>query len=103
MRITKRGQFWFNGRCCSDFGIVPDGMKTYNGPERDIQRVPVLGRNGDLTIDNHRFQNVPIEYKISVCRDFADRADEIRAWLLSSPGYCRLEDTYDPECFRLAR
>lgn len=95
-------KFWFDGRCCTDFGMIPSGAGTYNAPERDVEIISVEGRSGDLIRDNGRFKNVTVSYPVSICRDFPEKAAAARGWLLSKAGYRRLEDDYAPDYFRLA-
>ncbi len=96
------GKFWFNNRCCTDFGLVTSGSGTFNAPEREVEFISVAGRNGDLTIDRGRYKNITVSYPVSICKDFERNAAEARAWLLSQVGYKRLEDDYNPDSFRLA-
>lgn len=95
-------EFWFNGQCSSHFGMMATGSGAYNAPKRDIEIISIPGRNGLLTQDNGRFENVTVKYPVSITEDFAKNAELARAWLMSSQGYCRLEDDYDPDHFRMA-
>lgn len=93
----------YNGVSSKDYGLYLTGSGVYNAPERDIDTVEIPGRNGSLTIDNGRYKNVTQSYEAFIHKNFAKNAEGVRAWLLSATGYRRLEDTYDPEHFRLAR
>ena len=95
--------FYFNGRKSRDFGIYISGAGTYNFPERDVEMVEVQGRNGVLMIDHHRFKNITLTYPAFIREKFKEMTDEARIWLMANPGYQRLEDTYHPEQFRIAR
>lgn len=95
--------FRFDGVSSRTYGLTISGSGTYNAPERDVERIPVPGRDGELIQDNGRFKNVTVSYPASICRDFPKKAAAARAWLLSKRGYCRLEDDYDPDIFRLAQ
>lgn len=94
---------WFGGQCSNRFGLMITGSGTYDAPERDIETVSVPGRNGDLILDNGRYKNIAVFYPIAIGGDFPERAAKVRAWLLSKPGYQRLEDDYSPDTFRMAR
>lgn len=96
-------KLWFNGQCSKHFGLMITGAGTYNAPQRDVESVSVAGRSGDLIRDNGRFLNIPVDYPAIVFPDFAKNADAIRGWLLSSAGYSRLEDDYNPDYFRMAQ
>ena len=96
--------FSFNGKdSWDDFGIYIGGQNTYNAPQRVVTKTSIPGRNGDLIRDEGRFQNVQVPYNIVVMNEFRDKTDDIKAWLLSPTGYCRLEDTYHPDTYRMAR
>lgn len=94
---------WFDGESAAAHGLIISGSGTFNAAERDVEMVSIPGRNGDLTIDRGRYKNVPVSYPASIYTDFAANAEKVRAWLGSRVGYCRLEDDYDPDHFRLAR
>lgn len=100
MRVHR---FWFDGRCCTDFGIICSGSGTWNAPARDVTPVEIPGRNGVLLLDNGRYKNIPVAYPAFIHRRFANNAAAARAWLLAGTGYRRLEDDYHPEEYRLAR
>lgn len=93
----------FNGESSKTFGLYLTGSGAFNAPERDVSLVEIPGRNGSLTVDNGRYKNVTQTYDAFIHCDFARNAAAVRAWLLSQPGYQRLEDTYNPEYYRLAR
>lgn len=95
------GRFWFNGRCCDEFGIVASGEHTYNAPQRDVDALQIPGVNGDLLISNKRYKNISVVYPCGIVHNFASRAEAARAWLLAPQGYCRLEDDYSPGTYRL--
>ena len=58
------------------------------------------GRNGTLTYDNGRYNNVQIRYVCGIQSDFKAKFAAFRA-ALPKGQYCRLEDTYFPDHFRL--
>lgn len=94
--------FWFNGRCSREFGIIATGSGTYNAPKRDLTFQAIPGRNGDLILDNQRFKNITVTYPVFIHQGFARNAEMARAWLLGAQGYCPLWDGYNPDTFRLA-
>lgn len=114
---------FFNGKSLADFGVHCSGDGVFNSPEKDYETVEVPGRNGDLHIFNERFKNIDVTYKAFIVGDdyptnygkdmyddarsakgidFRARMRSMRAWLLYPTTYCRLEDTYHPDEFRLA-
>ena len=94
--------FVYDGKNSQDLGLLISGEKTYNSPSRDVTTVSIPGRSGDLIIDNGRYNNVEISYTVSFRKDVPEKTRALKAWLLSNAGYRRLEDTYQPEYFRLA-
>lgn len=97
------GCFFYGGKNCRDFGIYVSGSGTFNSAERDVEKAEIPGRNGDLLIDNKRFKNVTVTYPAFVREKFKGLTDYARMWLLEDPGYRRLEDTYHPDEYRMAR
>lgn len=95
--------FTFDGKSSRDCGLVISGGGTFGAPERDAEQVEIPGRNGALTISRNRFKNITVSYSAFLRRDFAENAAALRAWLLGGEGYRRLEDTYHPDSFRMAR
>ena len=78
------------------------GKNVLDAPERDVTLIEVPGRNGDILSDNGRFKNLPCTYTVFTRNRPVERSRAIKGWLLSNPGYRRLEDTYDPDYFRMA-
>ncbi|MBQ7563920.1 MAG: hypothetical protein IJT16_08020 [Lachnospiraceae bacterium] len=95
--------FTFDGKSSRDFEVWISGNGTFNTPERDVERVPVPGRNGEVTFDNGRFNNIDITYPAFINGDFRENFDAFKAYLHSRIGYKRLSDSYHPEYFRLAQ
>lgn len=95
----------FNGTPSLDYGILvehPPGCQT---PARDYEMIHIPGRNGDLAVDSGAYQNVSRSYQIAfgdVRKDFTEMANAVAEWLHSASGYVRLEDTYEPEYYRMA-
>ena len=98
-----RHYLWFNGKSSSHFGLYISGEQTFNAPERDVESIDIPGRNGSLTISRGRFKNLTVSYPVFIRQDFSQNAAAARAWLLGVDGYARLEDTYHPDSYRLAR
>ena len=97
------GLLIYDGKSSKDFGLYISGSGTFNAPQRDVELVEVPGRNGTLTIDKQRFQNIIIEYPAFIREKFRTYTDAAREWLLAVPGYRRLEDSYHPDEYRMAR
>lgn len=95
----------FNGVSSQDYGIQVEHPPGYHTPARDYEVIHIPGRNGDLVIDNGSYQNVTRSYQIAIGsleKDFTSMANAIAEWLNSASGYARLEDSYEPEYYRMA-
>jgi predicted phage tail component-like protein len=92
--------FEFNGVRSSDFGLIISGKDIYSAPAPDVSFVSVPGKNGDVLIDNARFNNVTVSYTVAF-RNVKSRAAAIKLWLCRV-GYYVLIDTYQPAYFRMA-
>lgn len=95
----------FNGISSLDYGIQVEHPPEYQAPARDYEVIHVPGRNGDLVIDNGSYQNVNRSYQIAIGdkkKDYTSMANAISEWLHSTSGYARLEDSYEPEYYRMA-
>jgi len=99
------GVIIFNGSSSKDYGIQVENPPGYHTPERDYEMVHIPGRNGDLIIDNGSYKNVNKSYNIAfgkVDGDFTLMASQVASWLNSAEGYARLEDSYEPDYYRMA-
>lgn len=85
-----------------DFGFRISGAGVFDAPARDCEEVTVPGRNGTVIFDNGRWENVPVKYTATAVHDGAN-LDGFRAWLMGFTSYVRLEDTYHPEEYRMAK
>lgn len=92
--------FTLDGVSSEKYGVILSGDGAYGAPARSVETVSVPGRNGDLIFDNGRYENITISYEAGIAN--AAGYDEFRAWLLSHMDYCRLEDTYHPNEYRMA-
>ena len=100
------GNFKFGEHSTKDFDLVIQAPPTYNFPDKDVSKEHIPGRNGDLIIDNNCWKNTERTYSIaSVFRpgtDFISNSERLIKWLTNYKGYHRLEDSYDPDVYRLA-
>lgn len=96
-----RNWLTFDGVSTKDFGVYINGAQTYDAPARSREVISVPGRNGDLIIDNGRYENTEVTYHAFIYRDFEVNVEGFRNLLLSRTSYKRLEDTYHPQEFRL--
>ena len=96
-------QLFYDGVSSVNFGMYVGLNGNDNAPQRSIDTIVVPGRNGTLTIDNGRFENIEIEYICFIRRDFEKNIISARNHYTSRIGYKRLEDTAHPDEYRMAR
>ena len=106
-----RNYFIFDGEDSRDYGLYISGHKTFDSPERNYKFTSVSGKSGDLAQDLGTFKNVELTYQNAFINpadlheedeDFNSAFSELKNILLSKSGYCRLEDSYHPDEFRMA-
>jgi phage-related protein len=99
------GVIMFGGVSSRDVGIEVETFPTYDIPEREFEVFHVPGRNGDIIIDSGTYKNIDRTYEISIATyntSYHQKMAAVARWLCSSPGYYRLEDSYEPDFFRYA-
>lgn len=92
----------FNGTDLRSYGLYVSGDKTFSSPKKEYTKVSIPGRSGDLIRFDGRYSNVTLDYDAILIKDYEKNAAAIRSILLSPDGYCRLEDTYHPDEYRMA-
>lgn len=106
MGVAPYKTFIFDGESSIDYGVYLTGEGVFNAPERAVEMITIPGRNGAFALDQGRFENIEITYKAGMVdvneSNFADKMSAFRNWLCSKVGYCRLEDDYNPNEFRMA-
>lgn len=98
---------WFNGVSARDMGIRDiEHYPDLNRPARKHEAFDVPGRSGQIVFVQDVWENVEREYDIFAGEGKRGTAQapfkSIAEWLNSPGGYAKLEDTYEPEIFRLA-
>lgn len=99
------GTIIWNGITSRSIPLIVERPPDYAVAERDYEVTHILGRNGDLLTDNESYKNVNQPYDIafgSLEKTHSEMAAAVSEWLHSASGYARLEDTYDPDHFRMA-
>lgn len=96
----------FNGESSRTYGVYITGQAVYNAPTRDVEMVTIPGRSGAFPLDHGRFENIEGTYPAGTFadneEDFAAAISDFRNALCAAKGYCRLEDEYNPDEYRLA-
>lgn len=104
MDTSMRTCFTWNGKNSGDFGIYVQKTPKLTRAARKMQVVDVAGRNGALIFPQKAWNNVARSYVVfsgEKTWDAERNFDAIVEWL-SAEGYCRLEDDFEPDVFRLA-
>lgn len=102
---NKRGLIVYGGETSSDYGIVVSEVPSFDKPNRRANVFNVQGRNGSILYQDGSFDDVTRSYRVWVDEDnnnLVDKVNAISGWLYSKTGYQRLEDSFEPEIFRLA-
>ena len=102
-----RSTITFNGKSSADFGLIVEYYpESVHAPRRG-ELITIPGRNGVIVREDGAYDTYSQTYQIwfrnTMNRDTFQIARDVAEWLLSASGFCRLEDTYEPEYFRLAR
>ena len=101
---NKQGLIVYGGEASSDYGIVVGDAPSFDKPIRRAEVYNVQGRNGSIVFQDGSFDDVTRSYKVWFAEDNGDLADKTYAlsgWLYSKTGYQRLEDSFEPDIFRL--
>lgn len=99
------GVILFNGQSSKDYHIEVEQPPQYAYAEKAYDVISIPGRNGDLYIDTDSYKNVDRKYNISlgsVYPEYTRLMVGLTQWLHSASGYARLEDSYEPEYYRMA-
>ena len=103
---NKNGFFIFGGESSEDYGLVISEAPKFESATRKTKVFDVPGRNGAMLIQQDAWNDVPRQYKAWIAADKASELPEkvaaVAAWLNSQKGYIRLEDSFEPDLFRLA-
>ena len=118
-----RNYLIIDGVSSISFGVFISGNGTFTSPVKKYEEVEIPGRNGKLLMNTEPiFDNVDVTYNSFAFEDsakdypkvaklysadayyrtFGEQLGALRAFLNSREGYFRLEDSYNPEEYRMA-
>lgn len=104
--VGNKKYFTFDGETSKNYYTHITGAGVFNAPVRAVEMVNIPNRNGAFALDQGYFENVELKYEASIVADsdaeFAQAVSDLRNWLCSKKGYCRLEDDYNPNEYRMA-
>ena len=95
---------WFDKQSSEDLGVYVESYPKRSIPKRKYETVSVPGRNGDILFTQDAFENETREYEIYIsAKDVKlhNIAHRVVQWI-NRPGYLRLEDSYEPDYYRMA-
>ena len=92
----------FNGKDFADFSAQVIKSDFLKGAKKRVTASHVLGRNGDLIVDDGDYENVPLETVMAVTEHMQINMDAMRSFLSSCAGYCRYEESLYPNQYRMA-
>lgn len=93
----------FDGVSLATYGLYCSGQGAFNAPARAVNTIAIPGRNGDIIGPSTRLQNIIVTYPCFVAGpNMKTNICNVRNFLLSKVGYKRLEDSYNPDEYRLA-
>ena len=101
---NRLGLVVYGGEASSDYGMVVAEAPAFDKPTRRAEVFSVPGRNGSVLFQEDAFDDVTRSYKVWLAEDSGDLAEKVNAftsWLYSKKGYQRLEDSFEPDVFRL--
>lgn len=103
---NKQGLIVYGGESSTDYGMVVSEAPSFERPARKQTVYTVPGRNGAVVFQQDAWEDVGRSYRVWLAddpnKDLVDQVDAIEAWLNSQDGYQRLEDSFEPDIFRLA-
>lgn len=106
MGTNRRGLIVYGGEASDDYGMVVAEAPTFEKPTRKATVYQVPGRNGSIIFQQDAFNDVARVYKVWLTangdENLATAANAVSAWLISKMGYQRLEDSFEPDVYRLA-
>jgi len=103
---NKQGLIVYGGESSADYGMVVTEAPAFERPARKQTVYTVPGRNGAVIYQQDAWEDVARSYDIFLTKegkaDLAEAVDAFEGWLNSQKGYQRLEDSFEPDVFRLA-
>lgn len=98
--------FIFDGENSRTYGVYITDVSVFGTPEREVELLPIPGRNGDYALDKGRYTNITVRYECALPTenpaDFVAGVADFRNMLASRIGYKRLEDEINTTEYRMA-
>ena len=100
------GTIIYNGKSSANLGVIVNKLPVIRKPKRKGSTTSIPGRSGDLAREENGYENYVQPYEISITdtqRGISAISGDLAAWLMTARGYIRLEDSFDPDVYRMAR
>lgn len=101
------GVIRFNGISSADFGCTIERRPNHTRGSRRGELIEIPGRNGAIVLEDGSYSTYVQQYVVAFEEGDTmppyKRAEQVAAWLLGSHGFCRLEDDFEPDVYRMAR
>lgn len=93
--MDKREHFIFRGKSSREYHMYIEKGVAFPSPEQDVSFVEVLGRDGDVAIDNHRAKSTTLSIPVIVRPPkgvrLSELASRISGWLKGERGWQTLQ------------
>ena len=93
------------GKSSDDMRVIVERYPAQPRPRRRQEAQNIPGRNGDLLIAENVYDNYLQPYEVYISAErigLPNAARAVAQWICVPKGYQRLEDSYEPDVFRLA-
>ena len=101
---NKQGLIVYGGESSADYGMVVSEAPAFEHPTRKQTVYTVPGRNGAVIFQDDAWEDVVRSYNVWMAFDvdsLPEKVNAFEAMLNSKKGYQRLEDSFEPDVFRL--
>ena len=102
---NKQGLIVYGGESSADYGMVVSEAPAFDAPTRKTTVYNVAGRNGAVIFQEDAWDDVTRTYKVWLAFDLDSldtKVSAFEAMLNSKKGWQRLEDSFEPDYYRLA-
>jgi len=102
---NKQGLIVYGGESSADYGMVVSEAPAFERAVRKQTVINVPGRSGSIIYQDDAWEDVMRSYNVWAAADVDDLEEKVNAFeaaLNSQNGYVRLEDSFEPDFYRLA-
>lgn len=92
----------FGGISLIDYACFYDGSELWRSPQKNVEKMSVVGKNGDLIIEDGSYANLNRPFKCFIREDFRKNYPALLNRLSSVHGYARLETSEEPDIYMMA-